>query len=254
MNRLLILPVLLLTLLVGTPASSADFEKGAAAYESGDYATALREWTPLAEQGDAYAQNNLGWAYANGQGVPQDYKTALKWFTLAAEQGWAKAQSNLGVMYQFGLGVSQNYKEAARWFQLSANQGNSLAKKQLSIVFESQGKKLRENNITCKNINACRDALEFYYKAAELGNGDTMILIPNILLVLGEKLSSKEQKYKNKQKMVMWWLLGNENINTSPKLKSNTNMILSGLKKDVMLFEAAQKLARECVRKKYKGC
>ena len=49
MNRLLILPVLLLTLLVGNPAFSADFQKGAAAYKSGDYATALREWKPLAE-------------------------------------------------------------------------------------------------------------------------------------------------------------------------------------------------------------
>jgi len=31
---------------------SQDFQKGAAAYDSGDYATALREWTPLAQQGD----------------------------------------------------------------------------------------------------------------------------------------------------------------------------------------------------------
>ena len=56
MNRLLILPVLLLTLLVGTPAFAADFQKGLTAYKSGDYATALREWTPLAEQGNARAQ------------------------------------------------------------------------------------------------------------------------------------------------------------------------------------------------------
>ena len=55
MKNLLILPVLLLTLLVGTPASSADFQKGLTAYRSGDYATALREWTPLAKQGDAEA-------------------------------------------------------------------------------------------------------------------------------------------------------------------------------------------------------
>jgi hypothetical protein len=55
MNRLLILPVLLLTLLVGNPAFSADWKKGVAAYQSGDYATALREWTPLAEQGHAGA-------------------------------------------------------------------------------------------------------------------------------------------------------------------------------------------------------
>ena len=54
---------------------SADFQKGVAAYNSGDYATALREWTPLAEQGDAIAQYNLGVSYDNGEGVPQDDKT-----------------------------------------------------------------------------------------------------------------------------------------------------------------------------------
>ena len=32
---------------------SADFQKGVTAYQSGDYATALREWTPLAKQGGA---------------------------------------------------------------------------------------------------------------------------------------------------------------------------------------------------------
>ena len=55
MNRLLILPVLLLTLLVGNPAFSGDLIKGLTAYDTGDYATALREWEPLAEQGDAEA-------------------------------------------------------------------------------------------------------------------------------------------------------------------------------------------------------
>jgi hypothetical protein len=34
-------------------SASADFQKGLTAYKSGDYATALREWEPLAEQGDA---------------------------------------------------------------------------------------------------------------------------------------------------------------------------------------------------------
>ena len=98
MNRLLILPVLLLTLLVGTPAFSADYKKGYAAYQSGDYATALREWTPLAKQGDAVAQYNLGNMYRLGQGVPKDDKTAVKWYRLAAEQGYARAQYNLGSM------------------------------------------------------------------------------------------------------------------------------------------------------------
>jgi TPR repeat protein len=56
---------------------SADFQKGLNAIKSGDYATALREWTPLAEQGFASASYNLGVMYVYGQGVPQDYKAAL---------------------------------------------------------------------------------------------------------------------------------------------------------------------------------
>ena len=98
MKRLLILPVLLLTLLVGTPASFADWKKGAAAYQSSDFATALREWTPLAKQGYADAQHNLGVMYHQGQGVPQDDKTAVKWYKLAAEQGDAGAQTSLKIM------------------------------------------------------------------------------------------------------------------------------------------------------------
>ena len=75
-------------LMGGTGISwSADFQRGYEASKRGDYVTALREWTPLAKQGDASAQYNLGVMYGNGQGVPQDYKAALEWYTLAAEQG-----------------------------------------------------------------------------------------------------------------------------------------------------------------------
>jgi hypothetical protein len=74
---------------------SADFQKGKTAYESRDYATALREWKPLAKQGNARAQYNLGRMYANGQGVPQNYKIAVKWWKLAAEQGNGAARRGL---------------------------------------------------------------------------------------------------------------------------------------------------------------
>jgi hypothetical protein len=82
MNRLLILPVLLFTLLVGTPAFSADFQKGVTAYKSGDFTTALREWKPLAKQGNAIAQFQIGAMYEVGKGVLQDYKTARSSLTL----------------------------------------------------------------------------------------------------------------------------------------------------------------------------
>ena len=125
MNRLLILPVLLLTLLVGNPAFSADFIKGVTAAQSGDFATALREWTPLAEQGNADAQNNLGIMYSKGRGVPQDYKTAVKWYRLAAEQGHANAQYNLGFAYEKGTGVLQDYVRAHMWWSIAASSGET---------------------------------------------------------------------------------------------------------------------------------
>ncbi len=59
---------------------------GMEAYDNGDYATALKEWRTLAEQGDAIAQYNLGLMYANGRGVPRDYVQARMWFNLAAAQ------------------------------------------------------------------------------------------------------------------------------------------------------------------------
>jgi TPR repeat protein len=61
----------ILLLLFSTTCWSADFQKGRDAYKRGDYATALKEWTPLAEQGDAEAQFNLGSMYEKGRGVPQ---------------------------------------------------------------------------------------------------------------------------------------------------------------------------------------
>ncbi len=53
----------------------------------------------LTQQGYASAQNNLGYMYDQGQGVPQDYEQAIDWYRKAAEQGYAEAQCNLGSMY-----------------------------------------------------------------------------------------------------------------------------------------------------------
>jgi uncharacterized protein len=65
MKNLLILPVLLLTLLVGTPVFSGDLIKGLTAAQSGDFVTALREWTPLSEQGYTSVQRLMGEIYLN---------------------------------------------------------------------------------------------------------------------------------------------------------------------------------------------
>ncbi len=66
------------------PVAAQDFEAGHEAYWRGDYAAALREFRPLAEQGHAEAQFNLGLMYRHGQGVPQDIVQAHMWLSLSA--------------------------------------------------------------------------------------------------------------------------------------------------------------------------
>lgn len=100
----------------------ADLAAALQAVKTGDYATALKEFLPLAKQGNAVAQFNLGYMYAHGQGVPQDYTEALRWYRKAAEQGEVNAQTFLGFIYSHGQGVLQDYAEAARWLRKAAEQ------------------------------------------------------------------------------------------------------------------------------------
>jgi TPR repeat protein len=115
-------------------SESADFQRGSIAYESGDYVTALREWKPLAEQGDAVVQYILGQMYSKGKGVPKDYKTAVMWYTFSAEQGYANAQGNLGAMYIFGAGVLKDYVYAHMWGSIANTNGNKLGAKVREIA------------------------------------------------------------------------------------------------------------------------
>jgi len=106
-------------------ALGQDFDAGLAAFGRGDYAVAFNEWRPLAEQGDAAAQANLGLMYTNGRGVPQDFAEAVRLYRLAAEQGIAVAQFNLGLMYTNGQGVPQDFVTAHMWYNLAAADGVS---------------------------------------------------------------------------------------------------------------------------------
>ena len=108
-------------------ACTGDFDKGLAAYDVGDYATALAELRPLAARGDAAAQFKLGEIYYWDEGVIKDDKEAAKWYRLAAEQGNSNAQVNLAVMYYKGQGVIQDSVYAHMWWLLAAASGNEVA-------------------------------------------------------------------------------------------------------------------------------
>ena len=90
--RIIVLTLISFLLIIAVPVTAQDFNKGLAAAQAGDWTTALKEWKPLAEDGDGAVQFNLALMYENCHGVPQDYKEAVKWYTLAAEQGVAVAR------------------------------------------------------------------------------------------------------------------------------------------------------------------
>ena len=113
----LIAPILLFAALVSSGCSG--IQGGVSAYDRGDYAAALVEFRPLAEEGYRLAQYTLGVMYAEGQGVPQDYHAAFRWFRRAAGQGVPQAQLELGRLYQRGLGVPQDFVLAHAWINLA---------------------------------------------------------------------------------------------------------------------------------------
>ncbi len=120
-NRALTLLILVLGL--AAPVTAAELDDAVTAAHRGDYATALRELSPLAEQGDARAQFDVGFMHAFGWGVPRNAAEAIAWYRKAADQGLPVAQHFLGIAYVNGDGVRPDDAEAARWFARAAAQG-----------------------------------------------------------------------------------------------------------------------------------
>ena len=104
----------------------ANYQKGMKHYKPDDVATAVRELKPLAEQGNAEAQFNLGSLYYQGWGVPQDYREATQWMRKAAEQGHVFAQTTLGSIHAEGVqgAIEKDYPQALMWFIFAAAQGD----------------------------------------------------------------------------------------------------------------------------------
>jgi TPR repeat protein len=124
--KLLMILTVVFVFTLATP-TFADYNAGLSAYKRGDYATARREWLPLAEKGNAKAQNAIGVMYAKGEGFPQDYTKAIKWYRKAAGGGYLAAMRNMGGMYANGEGLTQDFGQAVKWYRTAAKQGDHAA-------------------------------------------------------------------------------------------------------------------------------
>lgn len=126
-------------------AALADFAEGSAAYDGGDYQSALEIWLELAEQGDPAAQIAVADLYLSGTGVAANPAEAARWYRAAALQGDPIAQLNLGDLYSLGLGLERNLVQAYLWLGLAVAQGRHWPEKRLSeIAAEMSADELRK--------------------------------------------------------------------------------------------------------------
>ncbi|MDH4383357.1 MAG: hypothetical protein QE509_15880 [Gammaproteobacteria bacterium] len=178
------------------PAASQNesaYEKGLKSARAGDFVTALREWKPLAEQGNSKAQVGLGMMYSRGDGVPRDNSEALKWFRLAAGQGDAQGQNNLGLMYDNGDGVPRDYKEAVKWYRLAAEQGDASAQYNLGVTYEN-GDGVPQDD---------KEAAKWYRLAADQGDASAQANL-GVMYATGEGVPQDDKE------AVKWFRLAAE--------------------------------------------
>ena len=219
-----LLLALALTMGAWVPVQAQTFEQSWAAYERKDYRTAFAGFKKLAEQGDAWAQYNLGTMYAEGKGVlsddnlaaawwrkaaeqgyasaqfnlgnvygngervPKDEQQAVAWYRKAAEQGYAKAQFNLGQMYRNGRGVPKDDQQAAVLFREAAEQGEANAQFELGVMYR-RGQGVPKDD---------QQAVAWYRKAAEQGYISAQNNM-GVMYRLGEGVP------KDSQQAAVWW-------------------------------------------------
>ena len=164
MNR----PLMAVAALAGFLAAHAlagPLEDARAAYEAGDYATALRLFETLAEQGDADAEYALGDMYLSGNGVPRDADQALIWLGRAADHGkpvvgWLLGQIYDGSLQHLGVDVPQDFGLAVKWYAKSAAAGFEAAWVQLAEHYD-EGRGVQRNQ---------SEAAKWYRKLADDGD------------------------------------------------------------------------------------
>ena len=108
-------------------AAESDYDKAVHVYGCADYPKAFNLFKPLAEQGDALAQFQVGMMIEQGQGADVDMNAAYQWYLKAAEQGMADAYFALGQLYSRGLAVTQDSVQAYAWFDLAVRGGHAVA-------------------------------------------------------------------------------------------------------------------------------
>lgn len=153
----------------------------------GDYKAALQILQPLANQGNAEAQFELGFMYWLGHGVNRNWRAAAQWYHKSAEQGNLSAQVSLGVIYtQDGFGIKQDYTEAAKWDRIAAEYDSASAFNLGQLYLQGHG--------------VPQDYVEAYFWLSVGAREDD----EKVRLHEAEKLLTPEQKAAVDKRLVDW--------------------------------------------------
>ena len=229
MKRLLLTALLLLS----SPSWAAPIDDALAANKRGDYAAELRITRPLAAKGEAWAQSFLGASYRNGKGVSKNHAEAVKWYRLAAAQGYAEAQLSLGFMLHY---YKKDYVEGVKWYRLAAAQGLAQAQVNMGFVYSyGQGE-----------VQDYSEAVKWHELAAAQGHEDSQF-------ALGEIYQKGQGVPLDFVRAHMWFNLaaakGGFLAETYSESRDNVATKMTPQK-----IAEAQKLARECQARNFKGC
>ena len=261
--------ILALLMMLCSPVAAQDFDKGLAAAQAGDFATAFKEWLPLAEAGDVNAQFRLGIMYDNGDGVTQNHKEAVKWYKLAAEQGHPNSQFNVGLRYENGQGVNQDYQTAIKWYKLAAEKRNPRAEDALGSFYKlghgvtqnyqeaikwyklssEQGYSRAQHNMALMYYDGLgvtkdyQEAAKWYKLAAEQG-------YPKAQEALGVLYVRAEGVTQDYAMAYLWFSIGADNGNK--KSLQYRDMIAKEMTPAAVT--KAQAMARVCMDSNYEKC
>jgi hypothetical protein len=148
MRSLVFTGLLLVGALAGcaTPPSTDAMNSGQAAYERGDYVSAMKNLSVAADQGHAAAYTLMGHLYRDGLGVAQDVGEAARHYTRGAELGYCAAQLSLARMYHIGGNLRRNEALAERWYREAAMRGYPWAQFALASFYE-KGVLVQEDDV-----------------------------------------------------------------------------------------------------------
>ncbi len=126
----------LLTACAALPVdTTADFDRGLAAYDGGDFPSAYRIWDGIKE-GNLAALRNVATMLRTGKGVAKDPVRAEKLMQEAAEDGLVSAEFDFGQMRLTGEAGPPDAKTGLLWIARAADAGHPMAAYWLGRIYQ----------------------------------------------------------------------------------------------------------------------